>query len=798
MNKLPILLLATFTLLCLSSCHDDSDEPALPSSPWTVAWSNGEDEAVIDIYGRYYSLYSTFTGEADSTITLTCDADWLQLQHTNLPADGIIQLLAKANNNGTGRTATIVVHSELLPGHEAILRVRQLGLSDKNANDGEDPDPISDYRVGWGFNAFDEYKSLNSLRGKIIDGAKLEQFDSDTTFNSMQESVRSMETFSVMSAWSMQEMASKLTREMTTQANVVFVKKTTKRYTEINKKSSKESVCSYARLQKTVATRSMDEGAIRYIISENSISELPFTANFRAAHDRVLNSSGAERDDAIRDLIDNYGTHLIISASVGCKMDLCMTFQKSTDYEYQKEVEETSKKVFGRTKKSKTEKISEHLTCDISNSNSIQVSGGSPDTYNRLVNTIRTLTDVDVLDGDLVTEWLASVSAKDLDDAQRRKNLDVVDFRFMPVWELFSDTQAKADVLMYVMDMSHRSDCDFTDRELGIDNYEIDLNDEKLANFSTAQNASLVRMARLSSSKTPLMEICEEYVPKVRSDKRIVVYYPILEGRTRIGQGIFRGDGDMPPCTLAFSNGDLYVDPIEGFGAGDILNTLYYVHGNLYAEDFGIAMQKQELTTTNEVFRVDNIAIPIVKIGSGYWTRRNMNESLGFGTPKDPNNLDGAYTTQERFRGNMLYTNIFYGNSAAFRDSHPKLFDDEKDEQTGEAIHWYLPMPKDISNLKEYIGQNPKSLLMGQVTGFDAQFAGYWGGFDVLRDNASFGGSDYHYIDEYCFLAAKQSQTSGTVMVLGKNYNTTFVDINSNAANWFPVRAFRTSYYTYK
>lgn len=792
MNRLLILIVVAFGLI---ACHDD-DEPATPTSQWTVAWSDGEDEAVIDIYGRYYSLYSTFTGEQDSTLTLTCDADWLQLQHTGLPADGIIQLLAKANDTGAGRTADIIVSSEQHPDHTVTLRVRQRGLGDGRTNDEDNPDPLSDYRVGWGFNAFEEYKSLNSLRGRIIDPVKLERFDSDTTFNSVQEAVRSLETFQVLSAWSLAEMSMKLTKEMTSQTNVVFVKKTTRRFTEINKKSVQESACSYARLQKTVATRSMDEGALRYVIKDKAVEELPFTNRFRTAYERVNSTSGMAREDAIREMIDTYGTHLIISASVGCKMDLCLTFKKSTSYEFKKEVEETSKKVFGRTKKSNTEEVSEHLTCDLSNNNSIQVSGGSPETRSRLEAAIRTLTDVNVLDGELVTTWLASVSPNDLNNALRRKDLDVVDFRFMPIWNLFADAETKAAVQSYVMQMPGRSDCEFTDQELGIDNYRIDLTDENLANFSTTQNASLVRVARLNN--TPLVEICEEYVPKVRSDKRIVVYYPILEGRTRIGQGVFAGDGEAPPCNLTFSDDNVYVDPIDDYGAGDILSSLYYVHGNLYAEDFGIAVQEHPLSTTNEVFRVRRVSIPIVKIGAGYWTRRNMNESLEFGTPKKQNEPDGEYNVEEKFRDNMLYANIFYGNSSHFRNKYPGLFDNTKDELTGKAIHWYLPMPKDVTYLKNYIGMNTKSLFIGQVSGFDAQFAGYWGRYDILRDNAQHASEDYHYTNEYCFVPAKDSQYTGCVMALGKNYTTQLINIDSDKADWYPVRAFRTSDYTYK
>lgn len=787
--------LALLLLIAVTACHDDHDEPVAGRN-WDVAWSDDKSEATIDIYGRYYSLYTNLVGEADSTLTLTCDADWLQLQHATLPADGIIQVLAQANEGGAGRMADIIVSSSRHPEQQVTLHIRQRGVSEDREND-ENTDIMSDYRVGWGFNAFEEYKSLTSQRGRIIDPLKLARFDSDTTFKSVQEAVRAAEAFQVFSAWSVQEMSMKLTKEMTAQVNVVFVKKTVKRFSEVNKNTSRESACSYARLQKTVATRSMDEGALRYIIGEKQGDELPFTDGFRKAYERVMSSRGTEREAAVRDMIDTYGTHLIISASVGCKMDLCLTFEKSTSYEFRREVEETSKKVFGRTKKSRTEKVSEHLSCDLSNSNSIQVSGGSAELRSRLESSIRTLTDINVLEGDLVTAWLASVSTADLYDAQRRKDLDVVDFRFMPIWDLFSDVEAKAAVLTYVIDMSHRSDCDFNDRELGMDNYKIDLTDKSLANFSTAQNASLVRVARLDNG-TPLVEVCQEYVPKVRSDKRIVVYYPILEGRTRIEQGIFRGDGEMSPCTLTFSDDDVYVDPIDGYGTGDILNTLYYVHGNLYAEDFGIAMQQRALTTTNEVFRVKNVSIPIVKIGAGYWTRRNMNESLQFGRPKDPNKLDGDYYIEELFRDNMLYTNVFYGNSSAFRKNYPGLFDDEKDIQSGQAIHWYLPMPKDISYLKSYIGKNTKSLFRGQVSGFDAQFAGCWGRYDILKNNAERTSEGYQYVNEYCFVPAKQTQYSGSVIVLGKDYTTRLIDIDSGKADWYPVRAFRTSYYTYK
>ena len=774
-----LMLIGMMSLVVLGSCRkDDLPEEA---AQWKVAWSSGGELEELGVHGRYYSLYTTMTGSPDSVLTLSTDADWLRLMTETLPADGIIQLLAEANEDGEGRTATITVASAKKPEQQVTLTVRQRGLSDARENN-EDSDPLSDYRVGWGFDAFDEYKSLKSQRGKIIDAARLGAFDSDTTFNSLQEVVRASETFNVMSAYSLEEMSRKLTKEMTTQVNVLFVKKTVRRYSEVNTESVRESACSYTRLQKTVSMRSMDEGAVRYLVSEKDVNHMPFTDEFRKAYLAITSSEGSERMQHIVDLIDNFGTHLIISASVGCKLDLCLTFDKSSDYEFEKEVEETSKKVFGRSSHSTNTRVSEHLTCDMSNSNSMQISGGAPILRDRLLTAIKTLTDVKTLDGDMVLEWMNSVSAKDLDDVQRRKHLDVVDFRFMPIWDLFSDASARADILSYILTRSERSDCGFTDRELGTDNYHFDLSDPNLAKFGTADNASLVRVARYNG--TPLMEICQEYVPKIRSDRRVTVYYPILEGRTRIGQGIFPGDGDNPPSTLTFSDGDVYVSIIEGYGIGAILTDLYYVHGNLYPESMGIGMQEVQLTTNNEVFRIVNFSTPIVKIGSGYWTRQNIQEASAFGR-------------QQRFQGS-IYSDIFYNDDSFYRQYHPGVFDNEEDELAGKAKYWYFPKTSDVLQLKSYIGNNTKALFHGQPSGFDAQFVGYIGWFDDLNGGQMASTQSIFYKDKCSFIVAKDNQQSGTALVLKPDYTLTPYALSAERQNMYPIRAFRTSYYRYK
>ena len=189
MNRKHILLPLAL-LFVLSSCREE-DTP-LPTDTWSITMDNN----VIECYERYYSLYTMQSGDIDTTLTLSTTAEWLTLMTGTLPNDGILQIRAEANALVKGRTADIVVTSTTNPSRTALLTIYQRGLGDYNENNA-DSDPLKDYRVGWGFNAFGEYKSLTSLRGKIIDPARLAAFDSDTTFHSLQEVVRAREEFNI-------------------------------------------------------------------------------------------------------------------------------------------------------------------------------------------------------------------------------------------------------------------------------------------------------------------------------------------------------------------------------------------------------------------------------------------------------------------------------------------------------------------------------------------------------------------------------------------------------------------------
>ena len=791
--KFFLLLVPAFTLI--TACSDD-DTPA--DEAWSIELIGDNTdglEAVIDMFGRYYSINTAQNGNNDLSLALRSEAAWLTLMTDTLPADGILQLRAEANTEARERSASIYVESSDHPNRRAVITIRQ--RSEASYGDNADADPLSDYRVGWGFSAFDEYLSLNSIRGKIIDEARLMSYDSDSTFHCFQEVRRGREEYSVFTSLSLQEMSMKLTEDMVKSTDFLGAKKTTRRHSEVCTSDVRDHSCAYARLQKTVGSRSIDEGVLRFIVSqpESELAHgLPFTEDFLTVYRNINGSSGKEQEDAIAAMLNTYGTHLVINASVGCMIDLALTFTKGESYDLDSVARKRAGELLGRTPISVSPNQKEYISSNYGNKNSIEIAGGSDETRNALVNAARNLTSSTQLSPELVRQWLASVNTSALDN--NRKNLDVVDFQFMPIWELFTDNNLKGRIQQQVIDMSDRSDCSFTNKELAIDNYLINLANTDFSSFGTDGNASLVRVARINDDyNTPILEICQEYVPKIRSDRRITVYYPIFEGRTRIGQGLFPGDGEgNPPAVLTFSDGDVYVNPIDGYGTHEKVTTAYYIHGNLYTKDYEAGIDRNKtITAADERLTLNGGSYPIVKIGSGYWTRKNIDVEMQFGIT-----YRGRFQIRETIIGSMLYAQIFGSNQPLFLSNFADIYGTTTDELTGKATLWYLPTLIDKESLTFYLGFNHKSLMKGQPSGFEADFAGYYGSFDPktgndlvtaeLRDNG-----------QYCYVPFKSTiqGQDGEALVLAPDYSWQSYNITASHNNYFPVRLFRTCYYKY-
>lgn len=778
------LLICTCCAFTLVSCADDSNEES--GRPLTY----NEHDALIARAAGYHSLFATRLDGGNETLRLTCDATWLILMGDTLPQDGILEFKVEANNEVSRRAAHVTVSSAQGDFEPLIITITQKGEGDDNDNSQDDA--LSDYRVGWGFNAYLEFKNINSIKSKIIDSEKMQTFDHDTTFLSVQEVVRALESFSTCTAYSLVEMSSKLTREQNSTSGFLGVRKTTKRYSEVCTHDLSEQCYGYARLQKVVASRSLDAGAIKYLIATCSLDEMPFTEEFREAYRNVASSHGTNKE-AVKNMLNEFGTHLVISSSAGGSMDYVVSFDRHESSNILTTVEQNCKHIFGRETKSYSGDKQVSSSSNIHNSSTFEIAGGSPDAVSALRNTIAGMTAMDQLSATQIQTWLASINYTNLSDPAKRSWLSIIDYSFIPIWELFSDAATSAAVENEVMDMARWSSNVIPLEQLGGDNFSLNTSADKQVKFNTSADATLVKIIRDPQDHQPVLEVCNEYVPKVRTDKRITVYYPIYNGCTRLGQGLFPGDGEgNQPCYLTFSDGDCYVNPIDGYGCNDIVSEVYYLHGNLYVQNYGLNCLPVTASPEEQFFALSGYSVkyPIVKIGAGYWTRSNMSNLMDFGFYDEWND----FYSSEVLDNNTLYANVYDTNDPLILYNNKEVYGPTVNDE-GRRTLWYVPLVDDKTNLTTYVGRNLKAMFKGQPSGFEADFKGYFG----YPSDESW---DAEHYDEgaLCYVPFKSSLNgaSGTVLILTPQYTWREVVPKEVRRCYYPVRLFRTNFFIYK
>lgn len=784
--SLAVLSLGAAALLPFVSAGCSDDAPVVE----TIAADQSAvkiDEPQVEICseGRYYTVTATANG-LEKQVRVSTSAAWIELGADTLSSKGALRFYVKPNGEGGSRDAVInfsLGSSKL--GGSCKVHQRSLAEDDDNSLPGGQLTRRS--RVGYGYNMYIDYIDEKSVTEPILDYKKLVEAEQVWGTIIAQEG-RSQQNLKVHSSYSIEEMAQWMTQQVTTEVKFLGFSEKIDKFKKVSDFSETQRTYGYSAMSKTIATRYIDEGKLESLVREGKDV---FTADFRKMYDEVNKSPNNAN---IAAFVKKYGTHLVIYADLGGRLECMVNFRsEETSHET---VEKYMKYKNGKQKANKEEMEQWHkivtngnLTCDIyggteAAANALRTSGTTTDPFSQL--------DVALLDG-----WLKSVSATD------PSSVSLVSCVLQPIWQLFTNTTARNEVLSYIIQLARTEGGRLNERieQLSFDNYyRFDITD-KMEQWGSDVNSTLVRLAYYDN--IPKVEICNEYVPELRGDRRVTIYYPIYKRMTNIRRGFFPGDGENPPAEVMFDGeGGCYVKPIEGYKAGQRLTTVYYIDGAFYPNNLGINIPTVRMELKEH--RIDlkdggpKNGYPVVKIGPGYWIRHNITGSLKFGSPVDPRDPECMeYDLYEENRNGMLFANIFYGNSLAYRRNYPGLFDADVDAMDN-RIHWYVPRVKDIKALEQYVGKNTKALFANQQSGFEAQFAGYNGERDDLNGGKKVK-MGMHYEGQYCFIASKEGvSNSGEALVLGADYTLRRVGITLDYDNWYPVRAYRSSYYKYK
>ena len=800
MNKKWCILLMAFIVTCLSSCSDE--EPiVIPVQEDVLAFHTGE--VSLPTKGRYYTLGIFIPeGMTASELIVSTDSDWLELQADTVSTDGVIELFASANTEMKSREASVKVSTQN-GGESATCLVRQKGLGDNDTNTS-----VADcFYIGWGYNIFNEYMSPNSVCAPIIDHEKVVGLTNNTSL--VQSVLRSKEETEYITANTLYEMAELMTKQMTkTETNYKGSKKTVTRFETSGTVESGNESYAYLSLKRTVASSAIDVSMLLYQMDKGNTL---FTEEFQKVYDQVCQSPTDEK--LVGDVLEQFGTHLVVSSELGGIMDLAVNFSRTIKGELDMRADDFADYFF----KSEPSDFTlpdggiQGMNSKVSIGETFKILGGAESARQQIEKGIKSGSSNGSIDSNALKAWLESLECHSLDNTASLDNLMPVSFTLVPVWTLFPQT-ATGTFLKKMIEKSQQSNYSCQDYVTGTDYYAFPLNNASFMKFGEGEDQTLVRVVYASNNNgtlQPVLEVCNEYVPAIRGDKRITIIYGIKNGRTFHGAGLFPGDGEgNPPAFLTFSDGDVYVKPIKEKDAFEKVDTVYYLHGNIYETNLGIdtpvpSKQKivdQQLTLVNKKYSIQE-SYPIVKIGSGYWTRQNINVPMYFGEPRDSSNPNSQYYLYERKNAetqNIYYACVFKGNDPQFVGWNKDVYGNEKDELFQIPIKWHVPQTSDANHLQKYLGNNLKALLIGQASGFGAQFMGNYSRWDDMNDGEDYGSYKIRYMNEYCFISFKNDENSSLALALSDDYQFHTIRRITQKSNLYPVRLFRTSYYTYK
>lgn len=672
-------------IIGLTACSEKDD---VSTSSFIVL---SEQEVSLGINSRYYEVDVACADE----VKVWTDADWIEISEP-VVSSGITDFYISQNEGDEEREATIVFQSSIHPEISATLCVRQKGRNSLDDNALAAGELTANFRVGYGYNIFQEYESERSMTEAVLNYDKLVQTEKKLGYPIIQEDQRSSEQIEYLSGYSLEELSKKFSESSeSTSKGWLGATKTIKKITKDKDSHMLNEECyGYARLKKITSSRYLDEAALEYLINEEADV---FTEEFAFLHQEICKNPNRTN---INKLFSKFGTHLVVSADLGGMVEYMVNFKKSEVLNIETYTEVTSKYIFGlQTSDSYLEKIKTSYSSSYSANKALTITGGDPSHIQTINDYIKSLNNDSQLPQSILSEWMNALEGDYVTDSDLRKRLAIVGCNTIPIWQLFKDKNIR-DIIVTIAneraeEYSLTIESSFTDRK----KYGIPITEE-IFDFTHAheKDGSLVKV--LYANKEPILEICNEYVPQIRQDKRVNIIYPIINGQPNLKAGLYLSENKKDISYVAFSNNDFDLLPLTNTDM--YTGYIYYIDGTLYLKDMGTNVSiltdpeiKCEYSRYfNENYRVTirSKTSSLVKIGSKYWTE----------TPIDL--------------------------------------------VSGRLPEWYkltsLPTTQDFEDMLEFLNGDIKSLFKGQISGFDTNFPG-------IREGYPFGTS--HYSGQKCF-----------------------------------------------
>lgn len=693
-------LLAGITFLAFTSCSDDDVFKSEVKYPIGTV----ENQLVVDAWSSTHQLEV----KADGPWRIETDDYFLNVSPESGTGDATVSLTLDSNHGERRMAGTL---SFIFEGHEE--QNRELRVLQKYAGDYEDnaagelQTSNNIYAVGYGYDATGYWANSRSVRKEIFSTKNLIE-DKILVLGPVQVKT-SLETLSG-------SIVNDMTNQLAAKANVEggFAKFKAEANASFDMSHASNSNYEFASTYYTIEVRKAaletDYKSLmrskRYLNTSAyyAINGVPYKDEW----------SGEEYTDypstpeGFKRLIKEYGTHVVVSASLGGRVRHSMEVDVSkvtSDYDVKAFAQASYDGLFVSTGASVDEKYKESYK---NNRNSVKIeadAAGGDEAAAKKITSPNELTKANL------DAWVETVT---------EKNVALVNFdqySLVPIYELVNESlttdknkvdgaERKRLLKEYMNNGEMGKDPDFSSYNCGTIT-EIDLYDYK-HDYSSGWYNSPTLVNTVTCGGQEVAYVCSEYIPLIDKSNRVTVVYPIVNNRVFFDKGVFIGDDKHKPATVVWDGTNVNIADIESTYMGG--------YENIYIRGTSIMLSEPEGDNVDEAWGYvdetlmtdyDGNQYGLVKILDHIWLRQDYKGTVSRNAGSDT----FEYSTDDD--GNLYY-NHYAVNKPYFT-----------------PVGWRVPEKKDYQDIEEKlkdwnVDRLGTQFWKGGPLGYDAHVEGYW------------------------------------------------------------------------
>ena len=725
-RSLMALAIAVVTFAACSS-SDDAKYVADVSVP-----AGTEKTADADILVEAGAHEFTLDIKTEGQWIVTSENRFLRVKNAEGTGNGTVTVAVQNNRSDDRKLGTLLI---TFPGHESENKTITVEQKYAGENGGNAADDIEDsnkiYAVGYSYDATASYANPDAVKVEIFDTQALID-DKVLAINTFQGSLRE----NTVTGSSVSEISNKLSTKASVEGSYCGFKGEVKASFDMEhfQSSNYEYALSYLdmTIRKASLNKSFKSVKFKYMTEDayNDINGVPMVK--RNGNVRISYKSN---DEGFKDLIRDYGTHVIVRSCLGGRirrsMEVDLT-KVSSSYDVKAYVKASYEGAVDASAE-----VDEHYKESYQKSReavnlNIDVLGGNEQMSKKLMS----------------REGFTKENLQNWKDSVKKENMALVSFdegALIPIYELVDRDATEAEdgfsgedrylALKGYIDNNMGKDPDFSYYNCGT------VFEFNIPTFENKWNNTLIKDIYCDGHW--VAQVCNEYIPEINRTERVTVVYPVIVNQPRYYMGFFLGNDSHKPARVSWSGTSVSIEEYDDLDFGKV--SKLYLRGASIKTAPHEGMQAKTCETKEEYlqglkgagtnYQGEKYNYPIVKIFNNIWIRENYKHQV-----KD------AQPHRDWSENNMKSHEVYYWISYA-----------EQACPSG----WRLPTMDDYQNMVDKLTHNGHSLpglacsaLDSNVTGFSLNFPGYWS-------------TDYYWeYDQYGMPRQKRGDFPG--MVLGE------------------------------